>query len=176
MPKLVLVAFGLLHDVMGNLLSEVVASVMAQMSAMSVPTLLIATFAITLLQKASAGQDRQPAVQSQTLLRTSSSWDGEPFRSYPSGQPELSILKITLAPHTQLEWHSHPMPSAAYIVDGELTLERKKDGKKQRFTAGQAVSETVGTLHRGVVGSKPVVLIVFYAGSPGMPLTQHSSQ
>jgi hypothetical protein len=41
------------------------------------------------------------------------------------------------------------MPSAAYIVSGELTLERKKDGKKQHFAAGQAVSETVDTLHRG---------------------------
>ena len=57
------------------------------------------------------------------------------------------MLKITLAPHTELEWHSHPMPSAAYIVAGELTLERKRDGKKQRFTAGQAVSETVDTFH-----------------------------
>jgi quercetin dioxygenase-like cupin family protein len=158
----------------GNRLSEVVASVTAQMSLRSVPMLLITTFAITLLQKASAGQDPQPAVQSQTLLRTSSSWDGEPYRSYTSGQPELSILKITLAPHTQLEWHSHPMPSAAYIVAGELTLERKKDGKKQRFTAGQAVSETVDTFHRGVAGSETVVLIVFYAGSRGGSLTGHS--
>jgi quercetin dioxygenase-like cupin family protein len=81
--------------------------------------------------------------------------------------------KIALAPHTQLEWHSHPMPSAAYIVAGELTIERKKDGKKQQFTAGQAVSETVDTLHRGVAGNEPVVLIVFYAGSPGVPVTQH---
>ena len=77
-------------------------------------------------------------------------------------------------PHTELEWHSHPMPSAAYIVGGELTLERKKDGKKQRFTAGHAVSETVDTCHRGVAGNEPVVLIVFYAGSPGMPLSGHS--
>lgn len=173
MPKLVLAAFGLLHSMIGNRSSEVVASVMAQMSLRSMPRLLIATFAITLLERASAGQDR-PAVQSQTLLRTSFSWDGEPYRSYTSGQPELSILKITLAPHTQLEWHSHPMPSAAYIVAGELTLERKKDGKKQRFTVGQAVSETVDTFHRGVAGNEPVVLIVFYAGSPGMPLTGHS--
>ena len=174
MPQLVLAVFGLLHCMMGNRLSEVVASVTAQMSLRSVPTLLITTFAITLLQKASAGQDLQPAVQSQTLLRTSSSWDGEPYRSYTSGQPELSILKITLAPHTQLEWHSHPIPSAAYIVAGELTLERKKDGKKQRFTAGQAVSETVDTFHRGVAGSETVVLIVFYAGSRGVSLTGHS--
>jgi len=63
------------------------------------------------------------------------------------------------------------MPSAAYIVAGELTLERKRDGKKQHFTAGQVVSETVHTFHRGVAGSEPLVLIVFYAGSRGMPLT-----
>jgi len=119
---------------MGDRLSEVVKSVMAQMSLRSMPTLLIATFAITLLQKASAGQDGQPAVHSQTLLRTGSSWDGEPYKYYPLGQPELTILKFTLAPHTELEWHSHPMPNAAYIVSGELTLERRKDGKKKRFT------------------------------------------
>jgi len=65
------------------------------------------------------------------------------------------------------------MPSAAYIVAGELTIERRRDGKKQRFSAGQAVSETVDTFHRGVAGSEPLVLIVFYAGSAGMPLTQH---
>ena len=94
-------------------------------------------------------------------------------KSYPPGQPELSILKIILAPHAQLEWHSHPMPSAAYIVSGELTLERQKDGKKQHFTAGRAVSETVDTFHRGMAGNEPVVLIVFYAGSPGLSLTQH---
>src|SRR5215469_4523304 len=172
MPKLVLAAFGLLHGVMANRLSEVVKSVMAQMWLRSVPTLLIATFAITLLQKIGAAQDLQPAVQSETLLRAGSSWDGEPYKDYPSGQPELTILKITLAPHTELEWHSHPMPNAAYIVSGELTLERKNDGKKKRFTAGQAVSETVDTLHRGMAGTEPVVLIVFYAGSPGVPLTQ----
>ena len=68
------------------------------------------------------------------------------------------------------------MPSAACIVAGELTLEsdRKRDGKKQRFTAGQAVSETVDIFHRGVAGREPVVLNVFYADCAGMPLTQHT--
>ena len=63
------------------------------------------------------------------------------------------------------------MPSAAFITAGELTVERRKDGKKQLFTAGQALSDTVDTFHRGVAGSEPVVLIVFYAGRAGMPLT-----
>ena len=67
----------------------------------------------------------------------------------------------------------HPVPSAAFIVAGELTFERKKDGKKQHFAAGQEVSETVDTLHRGAAGNEPVVLIVFHAGSRGVPITQH---
>ena len=83
------------------------------------------------------------------------------------------MLKITVPPHTKLEWHSHPMPSAAYLVSGELTLERKKDGKKQHLTAGQAVPETVDTFHRGITGDEPVVLIMFYAGSADEPLTQY---
>jgi quercetin dioxygenase-like cupin family protein len=65
------------------------------------------------------------------------------------------------------------MPNAAYILSGELTLERKEDGKKQHFAAGEAVSETVDTLHRGLTGNEGVELIVFYAGSPGVPLTQY---
>ena len=40
------------------------------------------------------------------------------------------------------------MPNAAYILSGELTLERKEDGKKQRVTAGQVVAEMVDALHR----------------------------
>jgi quercetin dioxygenase-like cupin family protein len=88
-------------------------------------------------------------------------------------KPELSMLRITIPPHTKLEWHSHPIPSAAYIVSGELTLEREKDGKKQHFAPGQAVSEMVDTLHRGLTGDEPVVLIVFYAGSPDVALTRY---
>jgi quercetin dioxygenase-like cupin family protein len=140
-----------------------------------VPVLVISLFVLILFRQPTAKND-QSIVQVETLLRTSSSWDGEPYESYPSGQPELSILKINLAPHTQMEWHSHPIPSAAYIVAGELTIERKKDGKKQQFTAGQAVSETVDTLHRGMAGNEPVILIVFYAGSPGVSLTQRPSR
>jgi quercetin dioxygenase-like cupin family protein len=132
--------------------------------------LVILTLMLTL--QADTAQNGQSSVRSEVLLRSSSSWDGEPYKSYPSRTPELSILKITLPPHSKLEWHSHPIPSAAYIVAGELTLERKTDGKKQLFTAGQAVSETVDTLHRGVVGNQPVVLIVFYAGGLGVPLTE----
>src|SRR5215469_10352010 len=146
------------------------------MAKLVLPGLFLLYAAFALLREVTAGENIQRAVRSETLLRTGSSWDGEPYKSYPAGQPELSILKITLAPHTELEWHSHPIANASYIVSGELTLERKKDGKKQRFVAGQALSETVDTVHRGVAGDEPVVLIVFYAGNSGTSLTQQLSR
>jgi quercetin dioxygenase-like cupin family protein len=116
--------------------------------------------------------EQQPAIQSETLLRSRASWDGAPYTAYPAGQPELSVLKITIPPHTQLKWHTHPMPNAAYVLSGELTVERKEGGKTQHFTAGQVVAEMVDALHRGVTGDAPVTLIVFYAGIEGMPLSQ----
>lgn len=176
MPKSILLGLFLLHGTIANRVSDAVAGVIARMSTRNLAVLVTVTLAFALLREAIAGENRQPAVQSETLLRTGSSWDGEPYKSYPSGQPQLSILKITLAARTELEWHSHPVPNGAYIVSGELTLERKKDGKKQHFVAGQAASETVDTFHRGVAGNEPVVLIVFYAGSPGVPLTQYCSE
>ena len=62
-----------------------------------VPVLVISIFVLILFQQATAKKD-QSVAHAETLLRTSSSWDGEPYKSYPPGQPELSILKITLAP------------------------------------------------------------------------------
>lgn len=108
----------------------------------------------------------------ETLLSATSSWDGTPYKSYPSGQPQLSVLKITIPPHTALKWHSHPMPNAGYVLSGELTVERKDNGAKQVVTEGHVLPEMVGTIHRGISGDKPVVLIVFYAGAEGMKLSQ----
>ena len=176
MAKSILTGLFLLRGIIANSALYAVAGVIVRISTRNLPVFVNVTLAFALLREATAGENRQRAVESETLLRTGSSWDGEPYKSYASGQPELSILKITLAPHTELEWHSHPVPNAAYILSGEVTLERKKDGKKRHFAAGQAVSETVDTFHRGVAGNEPVVLIVFYAGSPGVPLTQYYSE
>jgi len=42
----------------------------------------------------------------------------------------------------------------------------------QHFVAGQAVKETVNSVYRGITGAEPTVLIVFYPGTPGLPLSQ----
>ncbi len=116
-------------------------------------------------------QTPAPAIQSETLAQTTSSWDGTPYKSYPAGQPELSVLKITIPPNTTMKWHTHPMPNAGYLLSGEITVETK-DGVKRHFTAGQVIPETVNTVHRGVTGAEPAVILVFYAGTSGMPLSQ----
>ena len=110
-------------------------------------------------------------IQTEILIQSTSSWDGTPYVSYPAGRPQITILKITIAPHSTMEWHSHPLPNAGYVLSGELTIERE-DGTKEHFVAGQAVTETVNSVHRGITGAERTVLIVFYPGTPGLPLSQ----
>lgn len=107
---------------------------------------------------------------SETLLDAFKSWDGKVLKSYPAGPPELTVLKITIPAHTKLAWHEHPMPNAAYIVSGTLTIE-KHNGAKKIVHAGDAFAETVDTVHRGITGNTPVVLLAFYAGAKGVPVS-----
>jgi quercetin dioxygenase-like cupin family protein len=122
------------------------------------------------LPRLAAAENGSPPIQVETLIQSTSSWDGTPYKVYPAGQPQITVLKITIPPHTMMKWHSHPMPNAGYILSGELTIE-KKDGTKKHFVAGQAAAETVDSIHRGITGAEPLVIIVFYPGTPGMPVT-----
>jgi quercetin dioxygenase-like cupin family protein len=118
-----------------------------------------------------AAENTSSPIQVETVIRSTSSWDGTPYKAYPTGQPQITILKITIPPHITMKWHSHALPNAAYVLSGQLTVE-KKDGTKQLFVTGQVVTEMVDSVHRGITGAEPVVLIVFYAGTPGLPLSQ----
>jgi quercetin dioxygenase-like cupin family protein len=118
-----------------------------------------------------AAQEPSSPVRIETLVQSTKSWDGTAYKTYPAGQPQLSVLKVTLAPHTTMKWHTHPVPNVGYVLSGEVTVETK-DGAKKHFTAGQAIPETVDIVHRGVSGDETTVLIVFYAGTPGGALSQ----
>ncbi|MGC1424541.1 MAG: alpha/beta hydrolase domain-containing protein, partial [Terracidiphilus sp.] len=117
--------------------------------------------------------DRQAKgdIEIQELLRTDASWNGIAYGAYPVGVAEPVVAKITIPAHKELTWHSHPMPSFAYVLSGEITVEDDK-GNKKHFTAGEVMPETVHTAHRGFVGDQPATFIVFYAGTKGMPLSQ----
>jgi quercetin dioxygenase-like cupin family protein len=114
---------------------------------------------------------REPQIQVQQILQTTQSWDGANYQSYPTGQPQLTVLRITVPPNTALHWHHHPVISVGYVLSGELTLEKKATGERAIVHAGQALAETVQTTHRGFTTNEPVELVVFYAGQTGLPIT-----
>jgi quercetin dioxygenase-like cupin family protein len=107
--------------------------------------------------------------QRETLLQTTQSWNGKPYTHYSSGQPQLTTLRVTIAPHTSLPWHYHPVPNVVYVISGTLTLRDRASGKTLVLHQGQAVGESVDDVHRGEAGDQPAVLLITYSGTPGVP-------
>jgi quercetin dioxygenase-like cupin family protein len=105
----------------------------------------------------------------EVLLRADSSWNGKPYTHYASGRPQLTMLKVTLRPNTALPWHTHPMPNAGYILSGDLTLHDRASGLSHAYHAGETFAESVNDEHRGEAGPNGAVLLITYAGIPGMP-------
>ena len=103
------------------------------------------------------------------MLQTTQSWNGKPYTHYPTGQPQLTTIKLTIAPHTVLPWHTHPVPNVVYVLSGTLTLHDRASGKTLVVHEGHAVGESVDDVHRGESGAEPTVLIITYAGAPGVP-------
>jgi quercetin dioxygenase-like cupin family protein len=114
---------------------------------------------------------KEPQVEVEQLLQTTNSWDGTVYKGYPTGQPQLTVLRIKIPPHSSLHWHYHPVISVAYVVSGELTVEKKETSERKTVRTGDVLPETVGTTHRGFTTDSPVELIVFYAGQAGVPIT-----
>lgn len=80
-------------------------------------------------------------------------------------------MKMRFEAHTTLPWHTHPMPNAAYIISGSLTIEDKETGETHVIKAGEAFNESVDDVHRGYTTDEPVEVIVTYAGVEGQPLS-----
>ncbi|MBN2079053.1 MAG: cupin domain-containing protein [Spirochaetes bacterium] len=118
---------------------------------------------------ASADETRQVTVE--TLVKSTSSWDGAALPSYPGGKPEITVLRIRIPAGAKLEMHRHPVINAGVLLSGELTVETK-DYKTLRLKAGDALIEVVETWHYGKnEGIRPAEIIVFYAGVEGKPIT-----
>ena len=112
-----------------------------------------------------------PRIDTQLLLRRSASWNDIPYKAYPSGQPQLTTLRVTIPAHTAMPWHTHAMPNATYILSGHVTVEEQGTGHKATYHAGEAFAESVDNVHRGVTDSEPVVVVITYAGAPGQPVS-----
>lgn len=110
-------------------------------------------------------------VKVEELTKTTKSWDGSTLPPYKTGQPEVTILKITVQPNMELPWHVHPTINAGVMIKGKLTVVAK-DGEEYELSVGDTIVEVIGKIHRGInKGSIPAEIIVFYAGVAEVPLT-----
>jgi quercetin dioxygenase-like cupin family protein len=126
---------------------------------------------LCLLSLSSNSYAQASQIKVEQLLQTTHSWDGRSYLGYVKGQPQITVLKISVPPHTALDWHQHPMISIGYVLSGQITLEKRETGERRIFHAGQALAECVDAVHRGYTTDRPVELVVFYAGTEGLPLT-----
>jgi len=93
---------------------------------------------------------------------------------YPNfANDEVSIVKVTIPPGKSTGWHKHTFPVFAYVLKGTLTVEI--EGKKTvQFAENSSFSEVINTLHNGENrGNEDVVLIAFFMGEKGKPLSVH---
>ena len=103
------------------------------------------------------------------LLKADRSWNEKPYTHYPSGQPTLTMIRLTIPPHTALPWHTHPIPNVGYVLQGQLTIQDKASGASHVFHQGDAFAESMDDAHRGVSGNTATILLLTYAGGNNLP-------
>jgi hypothetical protein len=79
---------------------------------------------LTLLLLSNVWAENVNDVVVDVLSKTSSSWDGKALPDYPTGKPEITILRIKIPEWVQLPLHRHPVINAGVLLSGELYLER----------------------------------------------------
>ncbi len=129
----------------------------------------ILLFAFVLSCEISA--DNTESVIVDELIKTSFSWDNSALPNYPTGTPEITILRIKIPPQTKLSVHEHPVINAGVLLEGELTVITEANDTLH-LLAGDPIVEVVNKWHYGVnEGNKTAEIIVFYAGICDTPIT-----
>lgn len=128
---------------------------------------LLLTLTIPNISRADDG-----GIKVDVLKKTTEMWDGEALPVYPEGQPEVTILKITIAPGQQLPVHKHPYINAGILLRGQLTVVVTETGQTHHLKAGDTLVELVDKWHYGQNdGTEPAEILVIYAGIEGQPVT-----
>ncbi|WP_159090032.1 cupin domain-containing protein [Ruegeria sp. Alg231-54] len=62
-------------------------------------------------------------------MQTDKSVIGEPLE-YPDGTPQITMAIVTMQPGQKTGWHRHEVPLAAYMLEGEITVDYGDAGTK----------------------------------------------
>lgn len=130
--------------------------------------LSVSLFTLQAAEKSPAGTG---IISERLLDNVSQSWDGAALPHYPEGKPAITMLRITVPPHTKLARHYHSVINVGYMLSGELTV-TSDTGQSQCIKAGEPLVEMVGSIHYGENKADiPAVILVFYAGDSQSPIT-----
>ena len=109
----------------------------------------------------------------QPLLKTDTTSIGQKIEYPDFASDEVSIVKVIIPPGKSTGWHKHVFPVFAYVIQGTLTIE-VENHKTMQFQAGTSFPEVINTLHNGINnGKEDVILIAFFMGEKGKPLSVH---
>jgi len=132
---------------------------------------LFYSLCFTLLITFSVNAEDDGVIKVDVLAKTTSSWEGSMLPNYSLEDPEITILKIIIPPGVQLPLHYHPVINAGVLISGELTV-KTEENEVLQLKAGEGIVEVVNKWHYGKnEGNVPAEIIVFYAGTPDVPIT-----
>jgi quercetin dioxygenase-like cupin family protein len=131
-----------------------------------VTQLLVAAGTALVVLRVARVASAQVGVKTTSLLQTTKTEVGQDIR-YPSAHPEITMLLLEIAPGGQTGRHMHPVPSANYVLEGEVTIELE-GLKRLTYPAGQAFVGAVQAWHnafnRGTIAAKVLVVFVGQKG------------
>ncbi len=113
-------------------------------------------------------RDTYPPVE--VLLQTETSVIGEPL-DYPAGTPEITMAIVTMQPGQDTGLHRHDAPLAAYVLEGEITVDYGPAGTRV-YKTGDAFVEAFRSPHSGVnTGGGIARILAVFAGADSVSNT-----
>jgi quercetin dioxygenase-like cupin family protein len=118
----------------------------------------------------------QSSVLVEPLLQTDTTVLGQPIKYPVFTKAEVTLAKVTIPPGASTGWHKHLVPVFAYVMQGVLTVELE-NGQTNTFKTSSTISEVFDVYHNGInKGDSDVVLLAFYLGGDGQPLSLKKDQ
>lgn len=104
------------------------------------------------------------AIETTVLAQSTQDWGGSPLAEYAQGQPEVTVVRVTIPVGMALPLHEHPFMTAGVVLQGVIEV-RTDSGKTHIARAGEAVIELIDQPHGGAnIGDTDAVILVVYAG------------
>ncbi|WP_164661665.1 cupin domain-containing protein [Tropicibacter sp. Alg240-R139] len=125
--------------------------------------------ALICLAATAQAKDAYPPVH--LLLQSTTSVIGEPL-TYPEGTPQITMAIVTMQPGQKTGLHKHDAPLAAYILEGEITVDYGAAGTRT-YRKGDALIEAFNSPHSGVNSGAGIVrILAVFVGATDVPNTE----